>query len=97
MPTKKVIKKQTSGLAIASLILGIFAFIPAIGFLLGITALVLGIIALVKTKKDNNTGGKGMAITGIVLGSLGMILTVVIYGALFYFGFVAKNGPFAES
>ena len=83
------------GLAIASLVLGIISFIPLIGLLLGLLAIIFGIISLVQIKK-RKLSGKGLAITGIVLGVLGMLFTVFIYGSLYYLVFVAEDGPFLE-
>jgi len=63
---------QSNGLAIASLIVGIVSFcIPLLGSL---AAIVLGIVGLTRTK-DPRVGGKGMAITGIVLGALSIVIT----------------------
>lgn len=60
----------TSGLAIASLVLGIFLFFP-----LSIPAIVLGHIALSQIKKSaGRIGGRGLAIAGLVLGYLGIAL-----------------------
>lgn len=87
--------KPKAGLAIASLILGIVSFIPLVGILLGIIAIGLGIAGLVYINK-NNLSGKGFAIAGIILGALGIIFSIALYAALFYFGFVADNGPYAE-
>ncbi|MEX1015021.1 MAG: DUF4190 domain-containing protein [Candidatus Paceibacterota bacterium] len=88
-------KLQKSGLATASLILGLVSFIPLVGVLLGILAVILGIISLKQIKKMN-LGGKKMAISGIILGLLGIIFTFAMYGLLFYYGSVSKTGPFAE-
>ena len=63
----------STGLAIASLILGILATLSGIFFiggLFGIAAIVLGIIALQKKV------GKGMSITGIITGALGILGTL---------------------
>lgn len=49
--------------------LGVLCFLPAVG-------LVLGILALVQIKKRGERG-KGMAIGGMVLSSLGMVLALV--------------------
>ncbi|CAA6680002.1 MULTISPECIES: DUF4190 domain-containing protein [unclassified Lentimonas] len=58
-------KQKTSGLAIASLVLGLCFFIP-FGFLL---AIIFGFVALSKVKDSNGElKGKGLAISGIVLG-----------------------------
>ncbi len=92
MDTNKI---QKSGVAIASLILGIISFIPAVGILLGIIAIILGIIALSQIRK-REFSGKGLAITGIILGVLGIIFSILLYGSLFYYGFIAKSGPFTE-
>ncbi|KOG32987.1 DUF4190 domain-containing protein [Streptomyces resistomycificus] len=59
-----------NGLAIASLVLGILCCLPVVG-------LVLGVIALVQIKKKGERG-RGMAIAGSVLSSLGLALWVVV-------------------
>jgi hypothetical protein len=94
--SQPIVIKTTSGLAIASLILGIISFIPLLGVLPALVAIILGTIGLVKIKNNHNLQGKGMAIAGIVLGSLGILLTILIYSALFYFVFKATDGPFTE-
>jgi hypothetical protein len=58
-----------NGVAIAALVLGVLCFLPAVG-------LVLGIIALVQIRKRGERG-KGMAIGGAVLSSLGLALWVL--------------------
>ena len=74
------LQRQTrKGLAVASLVLGIIS-IPTLGlFVVGaITAIVLGVIALGRIKKEPAThGGKGMAIGGIVTGAVSLLLTAV--------------------
>src|SRR5579862_293051 len=55
----------TSGMAIASLVLGCLFCIP----LTGVLALIFGIIALKQTR-ERQASGRGMAIAGTVLGSL---------------------------
>ncbi|MET7653531.1 DUF4190 domain-containing protein [Streptomyces sp. NPDC005486] len=59
-----------NGVAIASLVLGLLCFLPAVG-------LVLGIIALVQIRKRGERG-KGMAIAGSVLSSVGLALWVLL-------------------
>lgn len=74
-------KSSGKGLAIASMIFGILAFlcccINLVGLLFGAIAIVLGIISI-----KSSGEGKGMAITGIVLGSLGALsgLVSIIFG-----------------
>ncbi|PAZ11756.1 hypothetical protein CLM62_34205 [Streptomyces sp. SA15] len=59
-----------NGLAIAALVLGILCCLPAVG-------LVLGVIALVQIRKRGERG-RGMAIAGSVLSSLGLALWVLM-------------------
>lgn len=75
------------GLAVTALILGIAAvvfavlgFVPLVGFaflglggLLGVVALILGIITLA----GKNRQGRGMGLTGIILGAVGVLLAIV--------------------
>ncbi|MET7986273.1 DUF4190 domain-containing protein [Streptomyces sp. NPDC005281] len=59
-----------NGLAIAALVLGILCFLPGVG-------LVLGIVALVQIKKRGERG-KGMAVAGMVLSSIGIALLALM-------------------
>jgi len=67
----------TNGIAIASLVVGIFAFIfgwvPFLGFVAGATAIVLGIIAIKK-----HAANKGLPIAGIITGALGAVWSIVL-------------------
>lgn len=75
--TKEGITKQpkTSGLAIASLVLGILFFVPFAPLL----AVIFGIIALVRVSKSKGAlKGKGMAIAGLVLGCLMTLFTIFV-------------------
>ncbi|MFD8215922.1 DUF4190 domain-containing protein [Streptomyces sp. NPDC059697] len=58
-----------NGLAIVALVLGILCFLPAVG-------LVLGIVALAQIKKRGERG-KGLAVGGMVMSSLGVALLVL--------------------
>ncbi|WP_449342519.1 DUF4190 domain-containing protein [Streptomyces aurantiogriseus] len=58
-----------NGVAIAALVLGVLCFLPAVG-------LILGIVALVQIRKRGERG-KGMAIGGAVLSSVGLALWVL--------------------
>ncbi|MDC0772892.1 DUF4190 domain-containing protein [Streptomyces sp. HD] len=58
-----------NGVAIGALVLGVLCFLPAVG-------LVLGVIALVQIKKRGERG-KGMAVAGSVLSSVGLALWVL--------------------
>ncbi|MBB4793610.1 DUF4190 domain-containing protein [Streptomyces nodosus] len=58
-----------NGLAIAALVLGILCFLPAVG-------LILGVIALVQIKRRGERG-RGLAVGGIVMSSLGVVLLAI--------------------
>ncbi|MER6348554.1 DUF4190 domain-containing protein [Streptomyces sp. NPDC001595] len=58
-----------NGLAIAALVLGVLCFLPAVG-------LVLGLVALRQIKRKGERG-KGMAIAGSVLSTVGLALWAV--------------------
>jgi hypothetical protein len=64
------------GYAIASLVLGILS-VPTFGLLLvgAMTSVILGVVALVKaSRQPEEYGGKGMAITGIVLAGVSIVI-----------------------
>ena len=68
---------QTSGKATASLILGISSIVGMC--FTGIIGVVLGILALSDISKSRGrVQGKGMAVTGIVLSSLGIVWTLMV-------------------
>lgn len=62
---------ETSTKAIVSLVLGLMAFLTCIT---GIPAAILGFSALSDINRQPRTGGRGMAIAGIVTGICGMFL-----------------------
>ena len=70
----------------AAYVLAAVSFIPLIGLLFGIAALVLSILGWRK---------RGAKIVALIA-SLGMLCTIVLYGALFYFGFVQRGGVYDE-
>ncbi|MFF3407468.1 DUF4190 domain-containing protein [Streptomyces sp. NPDC002742] len=59
-----------NGFAIAALVLGILCFVPAVG-------LVLGIVALVQIRRRGERG-KGMAVGGMVMSSIGVALLALM-------------------
>jgi hypothetical protein len=77
-PPPRPVKQQSQGLALASMLTGLLGLVlGCLGPLPGVAALVLGWMALSQIKKTpETTGGKPMAIIGIVTGAL----TVVFYG-----------------
>jgi hypothetical protein len=66
-------------------VIGGLSFIPLLGIPFGIAALIWGIT----TKK---AGGKKLAL----LGGSGILVTVLLYGGLFYFGFAKRGGIYDE-
>jgi hypothetical protein len=69
---------KTSGMAITSLILGIVALIPCSVFT-GLPAIILGGICLGAIGRSRGRiKGKGLAITGIILGGLSILLLPVV-------------------
>lgn len=75
-------RKQTSCLGIVAYVLAGTSFIPLLGVLTGLGAIVLGVV----TRRW----------WAAVLGVAGILFSVVLYGGLFYFGFVANYGPYYE-
>lgn len=73
-----------NGPALAAYYFGIFSLIPCFGLVLGITALVLGILGLKKHRLQPGCGGKVHAWVGVILGGLcavanlaGIILMII--------------------
>jgi hypothetical protein len=74
--TPGVAGPKTSGLAIASLVTGLFFWCCAVP---GIVAIVLGHLALESIEDSGGTkSGRGMAIAGIVLGWVGVAIVGLI-------------------
>jgi hypothetical protein len=85
----------TSGKAIASLVLGILSLIcipvlPAIG------GLVLGFVGLSDIKRGRS-GGKGIAIAGVVTSSLGLVFGLCIGGLILATGGIRSAANRAKS
>ena len=83
-----VTARRTSGLAVASLVLGILGFFTGITSVL---AIIFGGIAMGQIGKDPSLDGKGMAIAGLVMGivvfAFGLLfLSLVIIGSISTFG-----------
>jgi hypothetical protein len=66
---------RTSGLAVASLVLGIVGIF--LNFL-SILAIIFGGVAIAQTSKNPNLKGKGMAIAGLILGIIIVISWIAI-------------------
>ena len=75
-------QRRTNSLAIASLVCGICGFVYLFPAVLGI---IFGIVALRQVNRDK-TDGRGMALTGIITGSLWLIGFVVLIVAIITVG-----------
>jgi len=73
--------RRSSGMALASLVCGVMFCIPLIP---SVFATIFGMIALRETR-DRSVSGRGLAITGTILGVFGTGLWLLV-GALFYLG-----------
>lgn len=71
----------TNGMAIAALVTGVIAVFLGffcVGFVPGIAAVILGIVALNQIKTTQQSG-KGMAIAGIATGGVGVAIVVIFF------------------
>jgi hypothetical protein len=75
--------KRNEKLGSSAFLIAGLSFIPLLGIPFGIAALIWGIT----TKK---VGGKKLAL----LGGAGVLVTFILYGSLFYFGFVKRGGVY---
>ena len=73
---------RTSGLAVAALVTALCSFIPYVGFVTWILAIVFGHVALSQMKRDPALLGRGMAIAGVsiayALVAIGFIVGILI-------------------
>lgn len=80
--TKKRSKKQPEkqkdkSFAIASFVCGLLIWVPLFNAILGIMAVILGVLAIKRVKKYPELyGGQGLALTGIILGTISIIFVL---------------------
>ncbi|MFB8029925.1 DUF4190 domain-containing protein [Streptomyces sp. NPDC056465] len=76
-----------NGLGIAAMVLGIIAVVGfcmwGFGIILGILALIFGIIGRGRAKRGEATNG-GMALAGIILGSISIVISAIFLGFLIW-------------
>ena len=68
-----------NGFGIAALVLGILSLVTwffLVGGLLGLIAIILGVIGRKRAKRGEATNG-GMALAGIITGAIGLLLTIL--------------------
>jgi hypothetical protein len=75
---------QSYGMAVTAMIMGILLCIP---YLTNLLAVIFGIVGLAKAKSRNGAG-RGMAVTGLILGFIGLAMwtTVMVAGVRFWNG-----------
>ena len=69
-----------NGMGLAALILGIVAILTCwfvLGGLFGLLAIVLGVLAAGRARRGRATN-RGVAVSGIVTGAIGLVLSIVI-------------------
>src|SRR4051812_21739990 len=69
----------SNGYCVASLVLGIIGIPTMCSVILPLLAILFGIIGYTQISKNEGEGGKGMAIAGIVCGSIGTISAIIFY------------------
>ncbi|MFD3612635.1 DUF4190 domain-containing protein [Streptomyces atroolivaceus] len=76
-----------NGLGIAAMVLGIIAAVGfcmwGFGIVLGVLALIFGIIGRGRAKRGEATNG-GMALAGIILGSVSIVISAIFLGFLIW-------------
>jgi hypothetical protein len=77
--------RQNKPLGYFPFVVGGLAFIPLLGVLFGVIAIIWGLSAW-------RRGGKKLALVG----AAGIGVTIVLYGALFYFGFAQRGGVYDD-
>jgi hypothetical protein len=91
-----MVETLPTGLAVASMVVGIVGLLLSlvcgcfmvVSGPLDLIAVVLGIVALQQINRGE-AGGRGMAIAGIICGSVGLALSLLI---LLFFGFASMMG-----
>jgi len=78
-------KQKYDKRGIVSIVLGAISFVPVVGFATGIIAIIFGIKYTRKNKSK-------LGVIGLILGSLGILLSIGIYGSLFYSDFIQRGG-----
>lgn len=77
----QLLPKPRNGAGVAALVLGVVAillcWIPVLNVILGILAIIFGIVGWRRGRRNNATN-PGVAMTGIVLGILGLIASIVL-------------------
>jgi hypothetical protein len=77
--------KEDKRLGCFPFVIGGLSFVPLVGVLFGLAAIVWGLIA-------RKRGGGKLALVG----AAGIAFSVILYGGFFYFGFIQRGGIYDE-
>jgi len=84
-PASTQAKGKMNGMALAGMIVGIAGVVTIclapLAIILGAVAIILSIVGLKAAKKTGR--GRGMAITGLILGALAVVVAVVLVAGFF--------------
>src|ERR1700677_2173302 len=69
-------------MALAGYYCGFGSLLPGLGCLLGPLAIILGVMGMMKVRKEPRAHGTAHAITGILLGLVGGILLSIVWGVV---------------
>jgi hypothetical protein len=86
-PGHVAVSQPTSGLGLASMILGIVSFTGP-GLILGIPAIIMAAIDLKK-----KTPSRGFALTGLITGIISTVISLLVVGLVIFFSVWAYNHP----
>ena len=75
-----------NGMALASYYCGVFSLIPLFWGTLSLLAIIFGVLGLGKAKQRPEMGGKGHSITGIILGTVTILLLIGAIVSVFLLG-----------
>jgi hypothetical protein len=84
-------KNSLSKAPLLALVLGALSFIPVIGVLLGIGAILIGMSCLSKESE-----GRKFAMGAVILGVFGIFSTVLLYFMLFNWSLSSDESPYTE-
>lgn len=90
MPPGAARPASSNGSAVAALVLGILSLVLfwmcGLGVVLGVLAVVLGVVGLQRANKEPDRPQRGLAIGGIVTGGVAIVVSAVFFVAVFLIG-----------
>ena len=91
--TSNIVKKEENGLRIVSIVLGILGIIGSVTFIFFVYAFILSVVGLIlgicATKKGRN-------VLGIVLNSVGLVLSIIMFCLFIYLMFYAGSNDYDD-